>query len=330
MADGRITSSPEVEGGSFTSADVDHARAILHRFYYPTAIGTPEGAEGFRLDMQVIKLGPLTLGELCFGVPITLAASGLDAYHIAMPTVGCMLARHAGHEVTAGPSTGVVFGPAGPVFALHEACSAELAVKIERAALERELATLLDRPVDGPIDLPATLDLSDGPGLSWRRLVHLLRDELTHAESLIRNPLIAERLRHSVLSGLLLSAPHRYHDELVAPAPAGPPRAIRQVLDAIHDEPERPFTVATLAALAGVSVRSLQEGFRRHVGRSPMAYLQQVRLERAHTALLAADPARTTVAAIAHRWGFAHQGRFSALYRAHFGQFPSETLRAPR
>jgi hypothetical protein len=36
--------------------------------------------------------------------------------------------------------------------------------------------------------------------------------------SLIHHPLIAEQLRHSVISGLLLSVPHRYREELTAPA----------------------------------------------------------------------------------------------------------------
>ena len=115
-------------------------------------------------------------------------------------------------------------------------------------------------------------------------------------------------MRHSVLSGLLLSLPHRYHDELTAPAQPGAPQAIRRALDAIRDEPERPFSVADLAAIAGMSVRSLQEGFRRHVGCAPMSYLQQVRLGRVHESLRRADPTRVTVASVAHRWGFAHLG----------------------
>ena len=300
---------------------------MLNRFYYPVAIGTPEGADGFGLVAEVIQLGPLTVGQISFSGPVSLVVAELDAYHVSMPTIGRMQARHAGHEVVAGPSTGIVFGPGNPVYAMHDANSAELAVKIERDALEQELAGLLGRPIAGPIDLPPAIDLSGGPGYSWSRLVRLLCDELEYKESLIYQPLIAEQLRSSVLSGLLLSIPHRYHAELTGPATAGPSRAIRRVVDAVHDEPERPFSVADLAATAGMSVRSLQEGFRRHLGCTPMAYLQQVRLLRAHESLRLADPLRTTVAAIAYRWGFAHLGRFASAYRERFGEAPSDTLR---
>ena len=311
-----------------SSADLDEARALLNRFFYPISIGAPEGADGFALDFDVIQLGPLTVGQLRFGGPTTLIASELDGYHVTLPTAGRVLTRRAGREVLACPETAAVFRPGGPGYSLHEAHCTELDIKIDAAALEAELSVLLDREVDGGIDLAPTMDLREGAGRSFRRLICLLRDELPYAESLIHQPLIAERVRHSVLSGLLLSLPHRYHDELTAPAQPGAPQAIRRALNAIRDEPERPFSVADLAAISGMSVRSLQEGFRRHVGCAPMSYLQQVRLGRVHETLRRADPTRVTVASAAHRWGFAHLGRFASVYRARFGESPSETLRS--
>jgi AraC-like DNA-binding protein len=311
----------------FSSADIDQARILLNRFYYPVAVGTPDGGHGFTLGAEVIQLGPLTVGQLSFATLVTLDVAELDAYHVSMPTSGRMRTRHAGHEVLATPATAAVFGPGSPVFTLHDPNSAELAIKIERTALEEELAGLLGHPVEGPIDLPPAIALNGGPSQSWSRLVRLLRDELDYEESLLYQPLIAEQLRSCVLSGLLLSVPHKYHDELVGPPTAGPPRAIRRAVEAIHDEPERAFTVADLARIANMSVRSLQEGFRRHVGSAPMTYLQSVRLDRAHESLRRADPAQVTVSAVAHRWGFAHLGRFASAYRLRFGEPPSDTLR---
>ncbi|MFC6610965.1 hypothetical protein ACFQFC_28685 [Amorphoplanes digitatis] len=49
--------------------DIDDTRSLLNRFYYPIAVGAPEGAEGFRFNAEVIKLGPLTVGQLGFGAP---------------------------------------------------------------------------------------------------------------------------------------------------------------------------------------------------------------------------------------------------------------------
>jgi AraC-like DNA-binding protein len=331
MGDGNAESAtPESESPHIfriDSVDVDHARSLLNRFYYPIAVSTPDDGTDFAMQLELIQLGPLTVGQLQFAGPVSLLASDLDGYHVTLPTAGRVLTRHAGVEVLASADQAAVFRPGNPVLTRHAPYSTEFDVKIDGAALERELTALLGHELDGPIDLRPTMDMSTGAAASWSRMVRLLADELPHRESLIHQPLIAEQVRHSVLSGLLLSVPHRFHDELTAPARPGAPRAIRRVLDAIHDEPERAFSVADLAAIGGMSVRSLQEGFRRHIGCTPMSHLQQVRLTRAHDDLRQADPARTTVAAIAHRWGFAHLGRFASAYRARFGQPPSETLR---
>src|SRR4029453_7068742 len=165
--------------------DIEEARCLLNRFFSSMTVGAPGGAESFKLGIEVIQLGPITVGALSFGAPVTFVATELDASHVIIPTSGRVLARHAGHEVTAGPTTGAVLHPGHPVFTLHDAHTTELHVKIERSALEAELADLLGRPVDGPIDLAPAMNLSDGPGQSWSRLVTLLRDELGHAERLI-------------------------------------------------------------------------------------------------------------------------------------------------
>ncbi|MEU4426284.1 AraC family transcriptional regulator [Actinoplanes sp. NPDC024001] len=326
MVDALPRATPAPGTVYFDSVDAEQAAGVLNRFYHPVSLGAPDG-DRVELEVEVIQLGPLTVGHLAFAGCATLVAPEVDAYHVTLPTAGAVSSRQGGQEVTATPATALVFRPGDPVHLRHTANSAELEVRIESWALESELATLLGRPVDGPIDLPASFDLTEGPAHSWSRLIRLLHEELEHETSLIYQPLIAEQLCSSVLSGLLLSVPHRYRDELTLPATAGPPRAIRRAVEAINDEPERAFTVGDLAMIAGMSVRSLQEGFRRHVGSAPMTYLQQVRLTRARDALRRGDPARITVATVAHRWGFAHLGRFASAYRQKFGESPSETLR---
>jgi AraC-like DNA-binding protein len=318
---------PASESIEVKTVDVDEARDLLNRFYYPLTIRLPDRGAGFSLDLEVIQLGPLTVGQLGLGTQTTLVTEELDGYHVTLPTAGVVFARQHQNEVLADPWTAAVFRPGRPVYTSHPSNSCELDVKINGSALEAELAAQLGHPVDGPLDLAPSMTLKDGPARGWARFVRMLHGELGNAESLVRHPLIGEQLRQSVISGLLLSVPHRYRDELLRPPLPVPPRALRHVVDVIHDEPERAFTVTTLAEIGGMSVRSLQEGFRRYVGAPPMAYLQQIRLGRARTALRDADPATTTVASVAHRWGFAHLGRFASAYRAEFGESPSETLR---
>ena len=86
-------------------------------------------------------------------------------------------------------------------------------------------------------------------------------------------------------------------------------------------------TLLASPAAANVTIRAVQIAFRRHYGTTPAGYLRRVRLERARQDLLAADPARESVTAVAHRWGFASPGQFTAAYQQAYGVTPDQTLR---
>ena len=61
----------------------------------------------------------------------------------------------------------------------------------------------------------------------------------------------------------------------------------------------------------------------------PMRFLLRRRMHLARRALREADPAATTVTAIATQFGFWELGRFAAEYRILFNEPPSATLRRP-
>jgi transcriptional regulator GlxA family with amidase domain len=104
---------------------------------------------------------------------------------------------------------------------------------------------------------------------------------------------------------------------------------VRRAEALILTQPERPFTVNSLARAVGMSTRSLSRGFQRLRGYGPMAAVRRARLERVRLDLLTAGP-HESVTNVAMRWGFFHLGRFSALYASHFGELPSATRRSAR
>ena len=61
-----------------------------------------------------------------------------------------------------------------------------------------------------------------------------------------------------------------------------------------------------------------------------MQYLRQIRLDRARADLLNETEAVNSVTEVAFRWGFMHQGRFSAEYKQRFGETPSQSLQRSR
>jgi transcriptional regulator GlxA family with amidase domain len=144
----------------------------------------------------------------------------------------------------------------------------------------------------------------------------------------MRHSVVLDPLVDSLIHGLLLVADHPYRDALAAPVAPGRPAAVRDAMGIIEAGPHLPLTTSTLAMQCQVSVRTLQQGFQRHLGMSPMAYVRVVRLRRAHRDLRSADPTHNTVAAIAQRWGFSNRSRFAAAHKTMHGQTPLQTLRA--
>jgi AraC-like DNA-binding protein len=85
--------------------------------------------------------------------------------------------------------------------------------------------------------------------------------------------------------------------------------------------------IQDIVASTGTSLRTLYRGFERSRGTSPMEFLRERRLERAHAELVASDPLEVRVTDVALRWGFQHLSDFASRYRERFGCLPSETLR---
>jgi AraC-like DNA-binding protein len=131
-------------------------------------------------------------------------------------------------------------------------------------------------------------------------------------------------LRDAALYELLLGWPN--NAALASAAAAALPLSTRRARDYIHAHAAEAPTVAEIAAAVGVGVRALALGFDKHLGVSPLRYLQQVRLDGARARLHAANPG-DTVTRIALDWGFANPGVFAARYRERFGESPSQTLR---
>ncbi|MEV4281175.1 AraC family transcriptional regulator [Actinoplanes xinjiangensis] len=314
------------------TSDMDEAREFCRKLYYGPLRIDPVGDPGrMRFAADVVTIGPITLGEVRYGTDIRITIAALEtAYHVLVPLSGAVRSRHRGTVVLADATRAVVYRPTGDIELDWPGDSRLLSVKVDRAALEREVDAALDHRVVSPLPLGASFDLVDGPGRTWAALTRLLLHELRCPDALASRPRMAARWRDMVVSGLALTVEHPYGEEPAGLQGPHRPRTVKRALDAIHTEPWRPWTIHDLAALAGVGVRVLQESFRRHVGIPPLAYLRRCRLDEVHAELSRSDPGQVSVSEVAYRWGFTHLGRFAGAYRDRFGTSPSQTLRDRR
>lgn len=195
-------------------------------------------------------------------------------------------------------------------------------VHLNRALVHGVLAERYDLNTTGPYfdSVPVP---SDDAIRQWRQTLAAASQVLRDAD--VSSLLWHEATRETAVAFVRMYPPRANE---IPPALSYPRNArIRTAVDHIHAHAHEPVTISELAAIAGLSVRGLQDGFQRLLGTAPLAYMRQVRLDRVRDELLQRDPDTATVADIAHRWGFMHLGRFSGYYVQQHGEYPRETLR---
>lgn len=96
-------------------------------------------------------------------------------------------------------------------------------------------------------------------------------------------------------------------------------------LDAVHRRPTERWTVARMAAEAGVSRALFARRFREVVGRPPSAYVTEHRLDEASDLLMSTD---LSVAQIAKAVGYADSFGFSAAFKRVRGSSPTAFRRS--
>lgn len=303
----------------FESTDLDETRELISRVMQPHAL-VPAGSGGGRSYMDFVTLGGLGLGTIGFGDAMRVDVKAVDGYYLLMfCVVGDAEVRTMGRSMQVNRRQGVLCAP-GQAFAAHLSPDTEqFVLRIDPAALEMQtglavsgLASLV--PVGG-IHLR-----------SWMQQLQLVASSAEMLECARSNPAIAMQLERLLID--LFAAGHAAHasESIGHVTKTVSPAFVKHAEAFIEAHCSEPLELLEIANAAGVSARTLRDGFQHFKGVSPMQFVRQLRLERARNALLEA-PSDVRVAEIALDCGFTHLGRFAMAYKEIFGESPSDTLR---
>lgn len=274
----------------------------------------PTGPDAPEIDIRGIQTPRLAVWTVGSQTGFeSVPSESLDIFSIRILLRGVLVRRTGGedHAMQAGDATIL---PASDIRAsrFHPetdvlACSFAAADILARhEALEGS---------DVPLNL---LTLADIKGVRLRALVDTIRRIVQH------NGTDADTLMGPLLHDILLNQVLSVWPRGAAPASSGGERIVSRAIDYIEAHLGEALTVGEVAAAAHVCVRTLQNAFRVQTNRTPLGYILDRRLERAHADLLA-NEGRLHVSQIAHRWGFLHMGEFARRYRMRYGCTPSQT-----
>ena len=191
-------------------------------------------------------------------------------------------------------------------------------------------AYLLDRSRAHPLldDLPEVIHLparvGRHPGL--RAAVDLLGGELEQPRP------GGDAMLPALLDVLLLHVLRAWFDEQSAHAATGWAAALRDPavaagLRAIHSDPGRQWTVAELAAQAGLSRAAFARRFAALVGQPPQAYLTWWRMTLATRLLRDGD---APLATVARKVGYTSEFAFAHAFKREYGLAPGGLRRSAR
>lgn len=312
-----------------SSRDVDHARQVLGEVFLPVGLHPARKSGTFDMRLNALTVGRLTCGHMLFGNALHIETAEAANYHIDIPTGGRARMRAGlGSPVYGTQHTAGVFMPGRPVAIDFEEPFSQLSLMIPRDLLQLEVENLLGVQPARPLEFSAELDLATAGSRMMMQTLRMIDEGSDQEGGPLAHPLATQRLEQVLIHSLLFAQPHNHSAALTAPAPASGVRPVSHAVELMRNSPAHPWTVTELAAEVSVSVRSLQEGFRRSMDTTPMAYLRHLRLEKVHEELASAAPGTVSVTEVAARWGFVHLGRFAASYHREFSERPSDTLRS--
>lgn len=204
-------------------------------------------------------------------------------------------------------------------------------VHISAAHLDR-LAAERGDVASGPVSFFHAAPVGEAGLRRWRAVLSETTPVLL---DLAAPPLLRAEANRRLALAVLETFPHEVGQASPAALGQGAPgaalapgaRRLALAVEFVHAHAHEPIGVTEMARAADLSVRGLQVALHRVMDVTPTVLLRQVRLDRVHADLTVATPETTTVRAVAHRWGFSHLGRFSAVYHDRFGEHPSTTLR---
>ncbi|ONI78514.1 hypothetical protein BWI15_01190 [Kribbella sp. ALI-6-A] len=326
------------DGGGFLHAyeryrtsDPLEAASLSAAVLAPNRLTPFKGPEVFEARCRFVSSQCASLIYMRYGAEVVIDRPAANDYvAILIPTAGSLLLRHCGREYLAGADESLAVTSArDPLHMQWSPGASVLAVRISGSAIDDALSRMLAG------DVPGTLELNVGAVSGRARSIIMAAVDLfasTYEEKSPGSPMpavVARRLEEQVLSALLLGLDHNYRSRLIGEETRPGRRTVREVVDLVCAETDGSWTVHELARAVGVTVRALELGFRKELGKTPREFVHEIRMARAHDELIRALPGDgTSVTDVATKWGFGHTGRFAAAYLLKFGVKPSETLRS--
>ena len=324
------------------TADAAVARLCLGRVFARHRLEAAGGALDF--THQQVRLGETSASLVRYGAEVEIVAPPLDFYLLQVTLAGCIRLQGTGFDVALEADSVFVMNPGVGYRKCWDRQAQQLMLKIPRRRLEWLASDLLASDLLAPDLLAPDLGsaggaqaitfaptvLPAGPlGDPLRQLLDQLADyERSSSPRSRHSPTAVRACENHIVRALLADIPYRISTYRDSAGHCAVPHYIWRAERHMRANPHCAVSLSVLADVAGVSKRTLQDGFQRFRSKTPSQVARDLRLDLAREALALDGFEKVTDVAL--EFGFTHLGRFAQVYAARFGESPSETLRRRR
>ena len=276
------------------------------------------GGKLFRTKTAVSAIGDMRLvansSDAC-----TLDVAAPKGWHLTVPSFGTLQLTAEGSRYVAEPMRHTLLLP-DIARRTDKAAGASTIVTIDPVRLGDTMAIMSGGKAGDPSlnAAPHLIDNAAQPGLvlAFQRILHLV--DLGQIDPALCETLSVDTLIYRWTAEGLLGQ-QSAHETTVRS------HKTDLVCDAIRSAWDRPLNLTEMERIAGLSARSLQYAFMSRFGCTPMEWQRRERMLNARQRVITALPGES-LTDIAFSMGFSSLAAFSALYRKHFGESPSQTL----
>lgn len=280
--------------------------------------------------LSCIGVAPTQIVDIQYGTDVWIDPGELEAHFLIHASIeGASEVWAGGSEGSIRPDNLHISSPGAPIRIHMTPACRHLTVRIAGSAFEEYLTRVMNIPANRPLVFYPGRECGRELPVVWRNLLSHLIDQTAHGPMLMANNRTQRQYSMLMIELLLSNYCNSYSDQIALYGNDISPWHVRRARDIIHASFDDSISVTDLANQVGVSVRSLQNGFRQFLGLTPVEYVRRHRLEKLHSALMDASP-EASVTELMLECGIVNFGRYAQYYRQQYGCRPSETLRSRR
>lgn len=258
-------------------------------------------------------------------ISVLLERPGSDLV-VKLPIEGSARITSGGKERTISPNEFCVLQPGVPWQTDMEGNSRHLTLVIDADWLSSYLLSSARhlRPED--LSFGNEVFSLNTHGILLSSVVSGMANGMVKADDALLNDSVVTHLKQLITSSVLNLSPEFHKASSDRDLNSTLPEHIRRARNFIEGHLTDDIKLHDIVNASGMTKRTVQAGFRMHLGTTPLSYLKLMRLRATHDRLKSSHSQDCTVTQVAMEYGFFHLSNFSQDFRKTFGSNPSDVL----